>query len=485
MDTEQMIQAVLDAPSLASLKEAACLPEPDGDEGYLFVSYSHADFRPVIADIIRLRECGTAIWYDRGLETGKSWLSEVHKKISSYSCRGVLFYISEQFLASPSCMQELFHYLGAPARSCLFILLDGEPSAFFDRMSDAVCRHAPEGEQEPLLTALCAAIRKNRTLPIGASAAEKAKRAKRFAPPALLTYGKIRNSNPISALMLFRSVAVTGVLDKNVRTVRIPKYARLAGRRYRVRGIGAAAFFGCELLEDVEMARFTYVENAAFVRCPSLCRVHLQSTTHHLGFSSLGIVGKIFDGCPRATLTLGRGRIIYAGSFSGRTDLTEVALTQVRIKKHDQCSLRTFAGCTSLLAAHIPQGNVTRGLHASFEGCTALSSVSLPRRLRLIGKNAFLGCASLTAITLPPRIKGIADRAFLGCEALADVTFLGRVDHLLENTPYHRRQALDRLFPHAVRFYLKKKPALDPFDGDFHVAKSDRRGFILYERGAR
>lgn len=497
-NVHNILQAIEVSASFSEVRATACLPEPDGDSGYLFVSYSHADYKAVIPDIIRLQGEGLRIWYDRGLETGKSWIGEVRKKISSYDCRGVLFYISDAFLASPSCMQELFHYLGAADRSCLFLLVDGEISTLASRLCDAVGRHAGEEERPALLRALAAVLGKNLCLSVSAPAAEKAKRVKRFTAPALLTYGRISaKGNPVLAFFHRRSVSVTGVLDKNIRAVRIPRYARIGKRLYPVRGIAAGAFFGCEMLEELEMPRFRYIEHAAFVRCPSLRRVRLERAARLLGLSTLGIVGDALDGCPNATLTVGGGRTVFTSSFRGRTDLTEItlprrqyfaedaflgctALTRVTVKRHDQCAYRTFAGCTSLTAVRIPRYNVTRRLVATFAGCTALAEVTLPHRLHTVGEHAFSGCTALGEITLPPHVKAIKDGAFLGCTALRTVTILGRTDRLLENTPYHRRQPLDRLFPNAERFYLKRPPVGDPFDGTFRMAESDRRGLLLY-----
>ena len=497
-DISTLLAAIDASQSFAEVRTHACLPEPDGDEGYLFVSYSHADYKAVIPDVIRLKAEGLAIWYDRGLESGKSWLGEVRKKISSYECRGVLFYISEAFLASPSCMQELCHYLGTTDRSCLFLLVDGERTTLAERLIKAIRLHTEEAEHGPLLTALAAALGKSPCLPITAPAKEKAKRTKRFAAPALLTYGRVSSGgNPILAFLHLGSVSVTGVLDKNLRTLKIPRYTRLGKRLYRVRGIASGAFFGCEMLEEVEMPRFRYIEHAAFVHCPSLRHVRLTRAACFLGLSTLGIVGDALDGCPNARLSVEGGRTIFSSSFRGRTDLTEMtlprrqyfaedafagctALKEVRIKRHDQCKNRTFAGCTALSAARIPKNNVTRRLISTFAGCTSLSEVSLPRRLRIIDDYAFLDCTALASITLPPGVKAIRDTAFAGCTALSTVTLCGRVDRLLENTPYHRRQPLDRLFPHAERFYLKKPPMGEPFDGVFCRVESDRRGYILY-----
>jgi hypothetical protein len=66
-----ILEAIEASVSFAEVRARACLPEPDGDSGYLFVSYSHADYKAVIPDIIRLQAEGLRIWYDRCLGTGQ------------------------------------------------------------------------------------------------------------------------------------------------------------------------------------------------------------------------------------------------------------------------------------------------------------------------------------------------------------------------------------------------------------------------------
>jgi len=94
-DVSNILEQIAQSDSFAQVKNAGILPEPDADEGYYFVSYSHKDYKKVFKDILAFQQNGLPIWYDRGLESGKSWINEVKKKISSYYCRGVIFYISE------------------------------------------------------------------------------------------------------------------------------------------------------------------------------------------------------------------------------------------------------------------------------------------------------------------------------------------------------------------------------------------------------
>ena len=103
---EEKLQIIRDSSSLNDILSQNIMPDPDSGEGYYFVSYSHKDYKEVLTVILQLRELGIKIWYDRGLETGKSWSEEVKRRIFSYHCKGVMFFASERFFASDSTLQE-------------------------------------------------------------------------------------------------------------------------------------------------------------------------------------------------------------------------------------------------------------------------------------------------------------------------------------------------------------------------------------------
>ncbi len=47
-------------------------PAYQGDEPYVFVSYSHADTERVYAELARLNDQGFNIWYDEGISRAVS-----------------------------------------------------------------------------------------------------------------------------------------------------------------------------------------------------------------------------------------------------------------------------------------------------------------------------------------------------------------------------------------------------------------------------
>lgn len=91
--------------SLASL-ETENLP-PVSREEYYFISYSHADYKKVYADIYRLQNEGVNVWYDRGLPPGRDWEEIAQEFICKYACKGVIFYLSENSLVSPAVAKEI------------------------------------------------------------------------------------------------------------------------------------------------------------------------------------------------------------------------------------------------------------------------------------------------------------------------------------------------------------------------------------------
>lgn len=59
----------------------------------------------------------------------------------------------------------------------------------------------------------------------------------------------------------------------------------------------------------------------------------------------------------------------------------------------------------------------------AFAYCEALTTVTLPASIKVIGKGAFYSSAHLTTVVMPEGMESIHDYAFYGCSALVNVTF--------------------------------------------------------------
>ena len=77
----------------------------------------------------------------------------------------------------------------------------------------------------------------------------------------------------------------------------------------------------------------------------------------------------------------------------------------------------------SLIQSIVVEEGVTNLGQQAFNGCSAVTKVSLPSSLTTIGMQAFQNCSSLDSITLPSSLKAINKQTFSGCSSLTTVTF--------------------------------------------------------------
>jgi len=84
-------------------------PAYQGDEPYIFVSYSHEDSDIVFPGIQRLRDQGFNIWYDEGISPGASWREELAESI--LGCDLFIILVSPQSANSDNCLKEVNYAL--------------------------------------------------------------------------------------------------------------------------------------------------------------------------------------------------------------------------------------------------------------------------------------------------------------------------------------------------------------------------------------
>ena len=80
-----------------------------------------------------------------------------------------------------------------------------------------------------------------------------------------------------------------------------------------------------------------------------------------------------------------------------------------------------FDGCSGLTSVTIPNSVTSIGDFAFFD-CSGLTSVTIPNSVTSIGSWAFSECSGLTSITIPNSITSIGNSAFSDCSGLTSVT---------------------------------------------------------------
>ena len=109
-------------------------------------------------------------------------------------------------------------------------------------------------------------------------------------------------------------------------------------------------------------------------------------------------------------------RTIDGYAFDGCTELTSISIpNSVNYIGRD-----AFNGCTGLTSADIPNSITYIGENA-FSGCSALTNIEIPNSLTIIRNSTFQGCAKLTSVTIPNSVTKIEQAAFGDCSSLTSI----------------------------------------------------------------
>ena len=104
-------------------------------------------------------------------------------------------------------------------------------------------------------------------------------------------------------------------------------------------------------------------------------------------------------------------------AFEGCSELTSLTLPS----SVTSIDIAAFYGCWMLTSLTIPSSVTSIDWYA-FSGCSGLTSLTIPSSVTSIGDWAFEGCSGLTSLTIPSSVTSIGDRAFEGCSGLTSLT---------------------------------------------------------------
>ena len=100
--SEQELRQSIEKVLTANDKKECPPPNPNLKPGqkFVFISYSHLDFKSVYCDLWTLYAKKVPFQYDGGMPAGIRWDAEVHNYINREECVGVIFFISPHTLLS-------------------------------------------------------------------------------------------------------------------------------------------------------------------------------------------------------------------------------------------------------------------------------------------------------------------------------------------------------------------------------------------------
>lgn len=401
--------------------------EPDGQHNYLFISYSHKDYKQVYSDIANLRFAGVRVWYDEGLSAGVDWREEVKKHLADPCCSGVIFYLSENLFTSQSILYEVQLVQGKKPYFSVN-LTDRQPSQILKSCISRIDSHTDDMEWLHHLSGtfkdsatylnhsgishdenILRQVRRQFNVTIDTTPEEQ---PGRMAPAEETLAVSVKKSTDIHAFLIN-----DGVLGKYIghdAEVIVPD---------SVTKIGDCAFRNCtELQICVLPDSVTRIGSRAFEGCSGLKSIHIPE-----GVSD--IESYAFAGC----VSLASIRIpesvsaISSYMFSGCRALKDLVLPDEL--KH--LSGHAFENCSELANVRIPNGVRSIGDY-TFSGCSELQGIVIPNGVYDIGSHAFAGCRSLQGASIPDSVNTVGDYAFAGCEALSSLAFPGYMQEIGE-----------------------------------------------------
>ena len=235
------------------------------------------------------------------------------------------------------------------------------------------------------------------------------------------------NSTAVQQRYAYSSYA-TYYLPKNLTSVQVLRGSLLYG-----------AFYGCTMLQSVNLSSVTSIGDYAFYNCNSIAEITIPYSTTSIGSYA-------FSGCVALTKAIMGSGVNTIGNyaFQGCTALNDVtlgsnvssigsyafsgcrALEQITIpSKVTSISASMFSGCTSL--SHVTmQGNVTSIGASAFYNCGALETIGIPSTVQQIGESAFAN-SGLTSLELPASLtsSGLGNKIISGCDNLRTLTISG------------------------------------------------------------
>ncbi|MDE5822863.1 MAG: leucine-rich repeat protein [Paramuribaculum sp.] len=133
-------------------------------------------------------------------------------------------------------------------------------------------------------------------------------------------------------------------------------------------------------------------------------------------------------------------RAAICEGLKDKKEITDLIIPDEIVYEGDKYSVveirqRAFDGCSGLTSITIPN-SVTQIGGSAFDGCSGLTSITIPNSVTQIGGSAFYGCSGLTSVTIPNSVIEIIGLTFGRCSGLISVTIPNSVTSIDDHAFY-------------------------------------------------
>lgn len=182
-------------------------------------------------------------------------------------------------------------------------------------------------------------------------------------------------------------------------------------------------FSNCTKLKTVILkGSIKQIGEDAFNGCTSLKSFKIPSTVKEIGGSAFYGSGLTSVTIPVSVTDFGNNED-EGPVFKNCKKLTKVVFAD---RKADLLTImhNSFENCTSLKKVYLPKSvKKIRIMHCAFKNCKKLTKVYNTDNVTVIEGDAFRGCKALTGFTLSSKVTKVGEKAFYGCAKLKKVTF--------------------------------------------------------------